>query len=48
MAELDVVAAQTTEQKVQPASGSEHDGPIWGYHFVPNQPAKSITSEAAI
>ena len=48
MAELDVVATQTTGQKVEPASGSENDGPIWGYHFVPNQPAKAITSEAAV
>jgi zinc transporter len=42
------MADQTTEQNVQPKSGSEQDGPIWGYHFVPNQPAKSITSEAAV
>jgi zinc transporter len=40
--------AQTTAQNVEPASGSEQDGPIWGYHFVPNQPAQSITSEAAV
>ena len=33
---------------MEPASGSEHDGPIWGYHFVSNQPARSITSEAAV
>jgi len=42
------MADQTTEQNVQPKSGSEHDGPIWGYHFVPDQSAKSITSEAAV
>jgi len=42
------MAAQTTGQKVEPTSGSKQDGPIWGYHFVPNQPAKSITSEAAV
>jgi zinc transporter len=48
MAELDVMAAQTTGQNVQPTSGSNQDGPIWGYHFVPNQPAQSITSEAAV
>ena len=42
------MAAQTTGQKVQPTSGSDQDGPIWGYHFVPNQPAQSVTSEAAI
>lgn len=48
MAELDVMAAQTTGQKVQPPSDSNQDGPIWGYHFIPNQPAQSITSEAAV
>jgi len=36
------------EQNIQPTSGSDQDGPVWGYHFVPNQPARSITSEAAI
>jgi zinc transporter len=41
------MAVQTTQQNVKPTSGSEQDGPIWGYHFVPNQPARSITSEAA-
>jgi zinc transporter len=40
--------AQTTGQKPQPMSGSNQDGPVWGYHFVPNQPAQSITSEAAV
>jgi zinc transporter len=48
MAELDLIAAQTTGQKVEPASGSEQDGLIWGYHFVPNQPAQSITALAAV
>jgi zinc transporter len=47
MPELDVIAAQMTEQKVDPP-GSAQDGPIWGYHFVPGQPARSITSEAAV
>jgi zinc transporter len=36
------------EQNIHPTSGSDQDGPIWGYHFVPNQPARSITSEAAV
>ncbi len=36
------------EQNIHPTSGSCQDGPIWGYHFVPNQPARSITSEAAV
>jgi len=44
----DLMAAQTMEQNIQPTSGSDQDGPVWGYHFVPNQPARSITSEAAI
>src|SRR5438046_10685789 len=42
------MAAQTMEQNIQPTSGSDQDGPVWGYHFVPNQPARSITSEAAV
>jgi len=42
------MTAQTMEQNPKPASGSEQAGPIWGYHFVPNQPARSITSEAAV
>src|SRR2546426_1461657 len=42
------MAAKTMEQNIHPTSGSDQDGPIWGYHFVPNQPARSITSEAAI
>jgi zinc transporter len=48
MAELDVIAAQTTEQKGEPTSGSDQSGPVWGYRFFPNQPAKPITSEAAV
>jgi len=35
-------------QNTEPTSGSDQDGPIWGYHFVPNQPARSITSGAAV
>lgn len=42
------MAAEMTEQKIEPASSSDQDGPIWGYHFLPNQPARSITSDAAI
>src|SRR4249919_1096598 len=42
------MADQTTKQNIEPTSGPDQDGPIWGYHFVPNQPAQSITSEAAI
>src|ERR1043166_3901830 len=42
------MAAQTIGQNIEPTSGSEKDGPIWGYHFVPNEPARSITSEAAV
>src|SRR5437764_15047695 len=40
--------AQTTKQNIEPTPGPDQDGPIWGYHFVPNQPAQSITSEAAV
>jgi zinc transporter len=42
------MAAQTMTQDNHPPSGSDQDGPIWGYHFVPNQPARSITSEEAV
>src|SRR3954451_7024203 len=42
------MAAPTIGQNVGPTSGPDHDGPIWGYHFVSNQPARSITSEAAV
>jgi len=42
------MAAQTTEQNAKSTSGSEQDGPIWGYHFAPNQPVQSITSAAAL
>jgi zinc transporter len=42
------MADQTTKQNPAPTSGPEQDGPIWGYHFVPNQLAQSITSEAAV
>ncbi len=42
------MAAETTDQKVVTAPASEQDGPIWGYHFAPNQPARAITSDAAI
>jgi zinc transporter len=42
------MAAQTITQNTEPTSGSEQDGPIWGYHFVRNQPARSITSAAAV
>jgi zinc transporter len=39
---------QTMRQNIEPTSGSDQDGPVWGYHFVPNQPARPITSEEAI
>src|SRR5438876_1090826 len=42
------MAAQTMEQNIHPTSGSDQDGPIWGYHFVLNQPAQPISSEAAV
>jgi zinc transporter len=41
------MAAQTPTQNMEQA-GSAQDGPIWGYHFVPNQPAQSITPELAV
>src|SRR5262245_20278093 len=39
---------QTTAQNIEPTSGPDQGGPIWGYHFVPDQPARSITSEQAV
>src|SRR6266550_2939303 len=39
---------QMTPNQSLPTSGPDQDGPIWGYHFVPNQPARSITSAAAV
>ena len=42
------MSVQTASQNIEPASGSDQDGPIWGYHFVPDQPARSITSQAAV
>src|SRR5712672_1094640 len=42
------MTAETIRQDIHPTSGTDQDGPIWGYHFVPNQPARSITSEAAV
>src|SRR5258705_11208182 len=44
----DLMTAQTTGQNVERNSGPEQDGPIWGYHFVSDQPARSISSEAAV
>ena len=44
----ELMAAQTMSQNIDPTSGSDQDGPIWGYHFVPNNPARSITSEEAV
>ena len=42
------MAAETIRQKIHSTSGSDEDGPIWGYHFVPNRPARSITSAEAV
>ena len=42
------MAAETISQNIHATSGSDPDGPIWAYHFVPNQPARPITSEEAV
>src|SRR4026208_983594 len=42
------MAAQTMAPNPEPTSGPDQGGPIWGYHFVPDQPAQSITSEQAV
>src|ERR1700757_4206527 len=41
-------AAPITGQNIDPTSGSDQAVPIWGYHFVPNQRARPITSQAAV
>lgn len=40
--------APRMKQNAGPTSGAEQDGPIWGYHFVAGQPARSITTQEAI
>ena len=35
-------------QNIDPASDTDQYGLIWGYHFVPNQPPRLITSEEAV
>ena len=45
---MTLMAAGTIAQNVGPTSGPDQGGPIWGYHFVPHQPAQSITSEEAV
>src|ERR1043166_8234336 len=42
------MADQTVTQNIQATSGSDQDGPIWGYHFVSNQSARPITSKEAV
>ncbi len=41
-------AAPTTGQNIDPTSDTDQYGLIWGYHFAPNQPPRSITSEEAV
>jgi zinc transporter len=43
-----VETAPTSTANADTALGAEQGGPIWGYHFVPNQPARSITGQEAI
>jgi zinc transporter len=42
------MATQAMTQNTEPTSGSDQAGPVWGYHFVPNQPARSITPQGAV
>ena len=35
-------------QNIDPGSDTDQYGLIWGYHFVPNQPPRSISSEEAV
>src|SRR5439155_8702331 len=41
------MATQTMTQDIHPTAAPDQHVPIWGYHFVPNQPARSITSVEA-
>lgn len=43
----DLMVAQKTIQKVDPAYGSDQHGLVWGYRFAPGQPAQPVTSETA-
>ncbi|HZS18146.1 MAG TPA: transporter [Candidatus Udaeobacter sp.] len=42
------MAAETTSQNAEATADPSQGGPIWGYHFTPNQPARSITSEETL
>jgi zinc transporter len=42
------MVAQRMSQNIDSTSDPNQGGPIWGYEFVPNQPARSITSEEAV
>jgi zinc transporter len=42
------MAIQPTTQNVAPTSSSDQQAFVWGYHFVPNEPARLINPEQAI
>jgi zinc transporter len=42
------MAVQIMSQNIDSTPGPDQAGPIWGYHFVPTKPARSITAEEAI
>jgi zinc transporter len=42
------MSTETTAQNATSTSSPQEGGPIWVYHFVPNEPARSITAQAAI
>ena len=42
------MVAQRMSQNIDSTPDPNQGGPIWGYQFVPNQPARSITSEEAV
>jgi zinc transporter len=42
------MAASTTILKPDPTYGSDQHGLVWGYRFAANQPAQSISSDAAL
>lgn len=42
------MATQPTTQNVTPTSSSDQQAFVWGFHFVPNEPARLITADKAI
>src|SRR5262245_45803775 len=41
------MAAQTTIRSIDPTYGSDQQGLVWGYRFIPGQAALPVTAEVA-